>query len=71
MKSGSLELLISQRRTIHVFTQLQIDHENWVLCLRSCCMDSLECSELRKVKKKNKQTNKKKQPSILIGNKLI
>ena len=69
MKSGSLELLISQRRTIHVFTQLQIDHENWVLCLRSCCMDSLECSELRKVKKKNKQT--KKQPSILIGNKLI
>ena len=68
MKSGSLELLISQRRTIHVFTQLQIDHENWVLCLRGCCMDSLECSELRKVKK-NKQ--KKKQLSILIGNKLI
>ena len=68
MKSGSLELLISQRRTIHVFTQLQIDHENWVLCLRSCCMDSLECSELRKVKKK--KTNKK-QSSILIGNKLI
>ena len=60
MKSGSLELLISQRRTIHVFTQLQNDHENWVLCLRSCCMDSLECSELRKVKKKNKQTNKQK-----------
>ena len=58
MKSGSLELLISQRRTIHVFTQLQIDQENWVLCLRSCCMDSLECSELRKVK--NKKTNKQK-----------
>ena len=58
MKSGSLELLISQRRTIHVFTQLQIDNENWVLCLRSCCMDSLECSELRKVK--NKKTNKQK-----------
>ena len=60
MKSGSLELLISQR-TIHVFTQLQIDHENWALCLRSCCMDSLECSELRKVKKKTKK-KKQKQP---------